>query len=122
MNAWLVTGASIAALLAVVHSYLGERAIVQPLVAADLKEVFRGGQRFKKAIIRFAWHLTSVAWLGFAFVLLGLGRSDAIQFIGVAIAATFVVHALVTALSSRFKHVAWIFFLIVAAGAYWGTH
>ena len=87
---------------------------------ADLSGILRR-ERFQKKIIRFAWHLTSVAWLGFAGVIIGLKRPGSIAFIGIVIAVTFAIHAFITAFSSRGKHFAWIFFLLIAFGAWFGT-
>src|SRR5579872_904224 len=115
MNPWLITGACSAAFLAVAHSYLGERYILIPLLRADLSASLRR-EKFQKSILRFAWHLTSIAWLGFAFVIYGLNRPDATAFISAAVAVTFTVHAVITALSTRFRHLAWILFLVAAAG------
>jgi len=120
MNAWLIIAAAITSILAVAHSYLGERFILIPLLRQDLSAALKR-ERFQKAILRFAWHLTSVAWLGFGVVLIGLRRTDAVEFIGIAIGVTFVIHAAVTAFASRFKHLAWPLFLLVAAGAWLGT-
>src|SRR2546423_207180 len=120
MNPWLSIGAVATAILAAAHSYLGECYILIPLLRQDLSAALKR-ERFQKAVLRFAWHLTSIAWLGFGMVLMGLRRADAVSFIGIAIAATFVVHAVVTALATRFRHLAWIFFLVVAAGAWFGS-
>lgn len=120
MNTWLILGASLAAILAIAHSYLGERYILIPLLAMDLSPALRR-ERFQKSILRFAWHLTSVAWIGLGAVLLGVHRPDAAAFIGIAVAITFAIHGLVTLGASRGKHLAWPLFLLLAFGAYWGT-
>src|SRR4051812_28499638 len=120
MNLWLIAAALSAAILAVAHSYLGERLIIAPLLHADLSGVL-SRERFQKKIIRFAWHLTSVAWLGFAGVIIGLKRPDSVAFIGTMIAATFIIHAFITAFSSKGKHFAWVLFLLVALGSWLGS-
>jgi hypothetical protein len=55
--------------LAVAHSALGEQAILRPLFARswDLGIPRVAAER----ILRFAWHITSIAWLGLAALALG---------------------------------------------------
>ena len=56
-------------LLAVAHSAMGESDILKPLFAAEwtTPEVPRWAMQ---RILRFAWHLTSIAWLGLAAIAL----------------------------------------------------
>lgn len=56
-------------LLGVAHSVLGETAIIRPMLRAD----WAGGMArwALERIIRFAWHLTSVAWFALAAVVVG---------------------------------------------------
>lgn len=120
MNLWLIVAAVTTAFLAVAHSYLGERFILIPLLRQDLRAALKREQ-FQKTVLRFAWHLTSIAWLGFGVLLVGLGRADAVPFAGRVVAATFLIHAIVTGIATRFRHLAWPLFLVVAGGAWWGT-
>ena len=112
------TGLWVAALLlagvALAHSYLGERYIlVRLLKRENLPQLF-GSDRFTKRTLRFAWHITSIAWLGFAAVLGGLAApGPAVPHVLVATAVTFVVTALVIAVASRGRHLAWPLFLLV---------
>jgi hypothetical protein len=112
----VVLAAALLALTAVAHSALGERYILVRLFRrSDLPRLF-GSDWFTKRTLRFAWHLTSVAWLGFAAVLVLLARSEPPR-AGVllqAIAATFLVTAAITAGASRGRHLAWPVFLAVA--------
>ena len=57
--------------IAIVHSYLGERFILIRLFHRELPKLF-GSDVFTKQVLRFAWHLTTVAWFGFAGILLSL--------------------------------------------------
>ena len=60
--------------LALVHSVLGERCILIRLFRrTDLPPLF-GSDDFTKRTLRFAWHLTSVVWLGVAAVGSRLGH------------------------------------------------
>jgi hypothetical protein len=74
-----------------------------------------GGTEFTKQVLRFAWHLTSVAWLGFGALLLALaaGPPDPATLRAI-VAATFGAHAAITLASSRGRHLAWLAFLAIA--------
>jgi len=68
-------------------------------------------------VLRFAWHLTTIAWWGAAAVLALLalgplaGSSGAVL---IAISATFAITGAVTFASSRGRHLAWLAFLAIA--------
>ncbi|MDQ8153832.1 MAG: hypothetical protein P3B98_04135 [Gemmatimonadota bacterium] len=120
-NSWLLVASTLVVLVALAHSYLGERYILTRLFRrADLPHLF-GSDVFTKRTLRFAWHLTSIAWVGAAVLLWVLARGDAIGGIRV-VSATFFVTALVTALvtaaGSRGRHLAWPVFLAIALAAW----
>jgi len=103
MSTPLLVAAVLAALLAVAHSYLGERYILIRLFRReDLPKLF-GGTEFTKHTLRFAWHLTSVAWVGFAALLTVLASSpgEAGQTQLRLISATFALSGLVAFFGSR---------------------
>ena len=113
-----MTAAVLALGVGVAHSWLGERhLLVRLLRRTDLPPLL-GGVEFTRGVIRFAWHLTTVAWWGLAAVLVFL--SGAVQGFSVAkgvllsIAATFAVSAVLTAAASRGRHLAWIVFTAIA--------
>jgi len=59
-------------LVSLAHSVLGERLLLQPLFAQ--KDWSLGGRRSRQrieALFRFAWHATSIAWLGLAALAFG---------------------------------------------------
>ena len=58
--------AALVVALGLAHSFLGERYILQRLLRReDLPRLF-GSADFTRRTLRFAWHVTSVAWLGLA--------------------------------------------------------
>ena len=112
----MALAAALLVLLASAHSYLGERYLLTRLFRGDLPKLF-GDVEFTRRTLRFAWHLTSVAWLGFAGMLAaGAGRSSA-SAPGQAriIGATFAVSGLVALVGSRGRHLSWIVLFAVAA-------
>ncbi|MGH1352935.1 MAG: hypothetical protein ACRBBN_19335, partial [Methyloligellaceae bacterium] len=81
--------------IGIAHSYLGEKYILIRLFRKnDLPKLF-GGSEFTKNTLRFAWHLTTVAWFGFAFILIHLSRGSLSEnVIGSVIGFIFLVHGI----------------------------
>jgi len=98
----------------VAHSYLGERYILIRLFRReDLPKLF-GGTAFTTRTLRFAWHITTIAWWGFAAILLHLAQgSVSSRFVTSAIGTTFIATGLVTLTASRGKHLAWPVFIVI---------
>jgi len=113
MAAALTVAAILAVAVGAAHSYLGERYIISRLLRRDLPKLF-GDDTFTKQTLRFAWHLTTVAWWGFAALLMLMAR-DALTTTnaGWAMAVTFLASAALTAGYTRGKHLAWIVFLAI---------
>jgi hypothetical protein len=119
----LLLAAGLAVLLAVAHSYLGERYIlIRLLRREDLPRLF-GGVDFTKQTLRFAWHLTSVAWVGFAGLLIlwaaAPGAGGHTEGRGI-VAATFASSGVVALLASRGRHLSWVAFFAIAALVWFG--
>ena len=111
----LLTAAALLVAIACAHSLVGERYILQRLFRRGPLPPLYGSDWFTRRTLRFAWHLTSVAWLGFAALLvLQTRRPEIDRALVTVVAATFLAHAVVTALASRGKHFAWPVFLAVA--------
>jgi hypothetical protein len=56
------------------HSYLGERYILIRLFRRNDLPKILGNAEFTMHTLRFAWHLTSIAWLGLASLLILLAH------------------------------------------------
>ena len=117
MTTYLLIAAALTILIGLAHSYLGERYILIRLFRrTDLPRLF-GSDWFTKRTLRFAWHITSIAWWGFAAILIAFAQEnlqDPRQITLQAIAATFGVSAILTLAASRGRHLAWIVFLAIA--------
>ena len=119
MNIPLVSAALLAIAIGAVHSILGERYIIRPILRrADLPQLF-GDDSFTRQTIRFAWHLTTVAWFGLAAILIVLSGpfisirvGDGVVF---AIALTFLVTTIVALAGSRGRHLSWVVFAAITA-------
>lgn len=99
-------GAELAAvllvLLAIAHSVLGETSILRPL----LRQEWRVAEpRWAvERILRFAWHLTSLAWLALAAVLLGVDVLPVVA--GFSMASAMMIFTMLRG------HLAWPLFLL----------
>lgn len=105
------------------HSYLGEHYILIRLLKRDnLPKVF-GSEWFTKQTLRFAWHITSIAWLGFGAILLHLAlateisRSVLLWFV----AAVFLISGLLSLIFVKGKHLSWLFFWVIAATTFYSA-
>lgn len=112
------TALSIAALLTVAvgvaHSFLGERYILRRLFRrGNLPQLF-GSAQFTERTLRLAWHLTTVAWWGFAALLAILAqRQITASDVGMVVGCTFLIHGAVALVGSRGKHLSWPVFLAI---------
>lgn len=109
---------SIAAILAVIvgiaHSYLGERYILIRLFRFERLPKLFGGTEFTIRTLRFAWHITTIAWWGFAAILIQLARGTvSTSSVAFAIGITFVATGIVTLVISKAKHLAWPIFMFI---------
>jgi len=119
MNIPLVSAALLAIAIGAIHSILGERYIIRPILRrADLPQLF-GDDSFTRQTIRFAWHVTTVAWFGLAAILIVLSGpfisirvGDGVVF---AIALTFLVTTIVALAGSRGRHLSWVVFAAITA-------
>jgi len=98
-----------------VHSYLGERYILIRLFKIELPRLF-GSDAFTKQVLRFAWHLTTVAWFGFAAILitLALERPDFILLLLYITSVVFFVSGVMSFGYTKGKHYSYIVFWFVA--------
>ena len=122
MTASLCIAAFLIAAVGLAHSYLGERYILMRLFRRnDLPKLF-GSSEFTVRTLRLAWHVTSVAWLGLAAVLLLLANPPITpQGIGMVVGLTFLAHSAIALGGSRGKHYSWIVFLAIGALSIYAT-
>ncbi len=122
MTRVLYLAAFLAVAIGVAHSYLGERYILIRLFRrTDLPKLF-GGTEFTTRTLRFAWHITSIAWWGFAALLVLLAHpSLSRDAIGLIIGVTFLVTSAVVLIGSRGHHFAWPVFMIIGVIVIYAT-
>jgi len=124
MDILLIIGAILVVLIGAAHSYLGEQYILVRLFRrSDLPQLF-GSDIFTKQTLRFAWHLTTIAWIGLAsIVLIGVvvPSSEQLSAILKAISITFFISSFVTLVASKGRHFAWVVFLSISFLAWIGS-
>ncbi|MBJ7575448.1 hypothetical protein [Luteimonas sp. MC1828] len=120
MAGLLYTAAALAVALGVAHSLLGERYILTRLFRRnDLPKLF-GSWEFTTQTLRFAWHITTVAWFGFAALLVHAGRGNLtvpgmLQIVGLS----FVAAGFLPLLCTRGKHLSWLVLFVIGGIALW---
>ncbi|MFW5431349.1 MAG: hypothetical protein ACKE5M_03010 [Methylophilaceae bacterium] len=100
--------------IGVVHSVLGERYILVRLFRRDNLPKLFGGTKFTVQTLRFAWHITTIAWWGFSAILILLAnQSFTFHSLSMVLAATFLTTSAIALVGSRGQHVSWIVFLFI---------
>ena len=122
MDIALYAAAALALGIGVAHSWLGERYILMRLFRrGELPQLF-GGTEFTRNTLRFAWHITTLAWIGFAAILVSMAEGAlSTRTVGLIIGATFGAHFIVALVASRGRHYSWIVFLAIAVLAVMAT-
>jgi len=112
----LIGAAALAIFIGIVHSYLGERYILVRLFKRNNLPKLLGSDWFTKRVLRFAWHLTTVAWWGFAAILYIIsGSNENIEKqILIIIAVVFLASGLLSATFTKGKHISWVVFWLIS--------
>jgi len=111
----LVAAAALTVGVSLIHSWLGERRLIGPLLASEPRPTALRGN-FLRNVLRYAWHLTSLAWIGMAGVMIALAHeplSGPGRLAAALVGATFLIHAAVAVGISRGRHLAWPVFLAI---------
>lgn len=98
----------------IVHSILGEHRLIGPLLDPNRRTGILEKSRFARQVLRFAWHLTTLALWGFAAILAGLAITPSGQHTVTTLAIIAVVCLLSAAyifITSGARHLAWPIFL-----------
>ena len=107
MSSIFLIAAALATLLtAFTHSYFGEKRLIAPLVTSNDGVMSR---LLAKQVIRFAWHLTSLLWIGQALLLLRAASNSQYfdRTLVAGIGLLYVGVGLFDAVATRGKHIGW---------------
>ncbi|MCZ2721565.1 hypothetical protein O1D97_07840 [Marinomonas sp. 15G1-11] len=119
----LLIGTILLLIIGIIHSYLGEKYLLIRLFRRDDLPKLLGSDWFTKRVLRFAWHLTTLAWWGFAAILYVLSNPtvNVQNEILIIIAVVFALSGVVSFSFTRGKHLSWLFFFTIAAISYYGV-
>lgn len=114
MTKVLYIAAMLLFVVGVAHTVLGERFILSRLFRRDNLPKILGSTEFTKRTLRFAWHLTTIAWWGFAAIIVLLAQASlSFQNVSMILAVTFLITGAVALIASRGRHLSWPLFLFV---------
>jgi hypothetical protein len=116
MNPYLLVTAGLFLLVSALHSILGERFILR--VPLTMSWPHPESERFKKRTLRFAWHLTSLTWVGIAAVVMLSPSRPTLDILTLVTLGSGVL----TFWVSRGAHLAWPIFLSMATLLQVGAH
>ena len=107
---------SILFLIGGLHSFLGERLVFPRLFALAELPLLRRDRAYTENVLRFAWHLTSLAWWGLSALLFALAASPHNQHVlGLVLGAVPFLSGLVILFSCGPRHPAWSLFLLAGS-------
>lgn len=106
-----------------IHSYLGERFILIRLFRQTQIPHLFGSDFFTKRTLRFAWHLTTVAWCGLAYLTWAVSRNpaDLPQVVLQTVGWVFLISGAMALFASKGKHLSWLVFWTIAALVFYTT-
>jgi hypothetical protein len=119
----LMSAAALTLLISGFHSWLGERILIGPLLAAETRRGLLRESLFARRTLRGAWHLTTLFWWAIAGIFAILAAdpmapgSPQDRRILAVLAGAFLATGLLILIGSRGRHLAWPLFLAVAVAA-----
>lgn len=114
MQTALYVAAFLLVAVGIAHSYLGERYVLMRLSRREGLPKLFGSQQGMIRTLRFAWHVTTIAWWGFAAMAIVVAHPPiASRDVGLVIGCTFLVHAAIVLIASRGRHLSWPVFLAI---------
>lgn len=116
MNITFLAVAIVLFILGIAHSIFGEKLLLMPMAKEKSVDLFKQ-KPYMKSVMRFAWHITSIAWWGMAFIVLDFAKEGNPSFFSIyALTGTFALTGIIILAFSKGLHPAWFFFLAIAAG------
>ena len=112
----LATAATLCFVIGIIHSYLGERFILIRLFRSSRIPPLFGNDFFTRRTLRFAWHLTTIAWWGLGYLTWAVSRhpADPTRVVLMTVGTVFFFSGAVAFGFSKGKHLSWIVFWAIA--------
>ena len=122
-NDLLLFAALVVAVIGLVHSILGDRVVFPRLFALPDLPLLRRDRTYTVAVLRYAWHLTSVAWwaAGALLIVLWWGKGDLRQSVVAIVAGLLLLTGVTILATCGPRHPGWSLFLIAAAATWFGA-
>ncbi len=119
----LYIGSFLAVLIGVVHSFLGEKYILIRLFRKDNIPELLGSDWFTKRTLRFAWHLTTIAWWGFSAILFvsASPSQNTQKEVLLVTGFVFLISGIISAGFTKGKHVSWVVFWAIAGISFYAA-
>jgi hypothetical protein len=115
MSTALLAAAVLTFAIAAAHSVLGECFVLTRLFRREGIPKLFGSSAGMTQTLRFAWHITSIAWCGMGLLLILMARGGfSMHRVALVISATFAVTGMIVLISSRGRHLAWLVFGLIA--------
>jgi hypothetical protein len=131
MNAYFALAALIAFILGIVHSYMGEKYLISPILRSEhLVSALSGSVSLKKVALRVCWHFATIAMWGAGAMLIFLSSSPfnhTSMVMARIISLTFAAYTILVFLTPGLRlihlkrHLAWAAFLAIAVLSWLGT-
>lgn len=116
MNFYLISSAILIVITGCIHSVLGEKLILIPILKMDLPPLIHSSV-FMKRVLRMAWHMTTLAWWGIGYFFFELAKQP-LDITGGLFTKTILIVCLVSGILSliwaRGRHFSWMVFLLVS--------
>lgn len=108
--------------LGLAHSVLGERFILVRLFRRDNLPKLFGGIEFTVRTLRFAWHITTVAWWGIAALLWTVASGSTSQAsILTVLGYTLILSGVLPLAITRGRHLSWAVLFLSGGLVLWGA-
>lgn len=112
----LLLAAALTVFIGLAHSYLGEKWLIGPILKMETLPFPRGSVTFAKQTLRFAWHITSLAWWGIAGLMVYMHFAPDNIANGFLWMCTilFGITGLIPIIIGKGRHKSWIVFLTIS--------
>lgn len=114
MNIYFIVSAILLFIVSLIHSILGEKRTIGPLINSDLLDSIYKDKRINwRKKLRRAWHLTTLAWLSIGVIIIDFARiKDPSRLSVNAIAIPLAIIGFLSIFRSKCKHPSGLLFIV----------
>ncbi len=121
-NVYFIIAAVLIYLIALAHTLLGEKYIVNPIFRLTMAKE-PASDLFAKKVVRFAWHLTTIVWWGVATLIVVYAVNPTANNMSLSIkiiSITFLISSILSLVFCRGKHFSFYVFLAISGLLWFG--